>query len=413
MNANCDHLASHTLFPATPAQITESQRRRHKIWGEDDMTEEEYIQTDEDCAKKVYGRDGKLIVWVLAPRDVPETLDFKCSCRTFLRAAVVHFPPSFTDESKEITEQVYAYSIASVCTPPQHRGKGYAHHMMRLLHWILAPKSYLDPSMFPREWGSPPMRMAGMPEGQFSVLYSDIGDFYKDCGPTLDEEGWVIRGAENTAVWDVNEIPEALLSIPIGSSLNWKWLSESDIPSTLLIDGTYLKQPEKILFTFLPSSIESYQRDRSKMFWQKEQNPLIDTWGVEYRTAENNITAYATWSYELKPSSPRTLVFNRLRIPFITNSKVDPDSKSMRITLVYELFTRIFKMARAHKLTRIEAWDIPENVLGFVRESEGKVIERKEHLSAIKWYGKEGNGSVQWVFNERYVPDKFKVSKLS
>jgi len=51
-------LASHTLFLATPAQALETQRRRHKFWGGTDMTEEEYIQADNEASSGI-----ALYVW--------------------------------------------------------------------------------------------------------------------------------------------------------------------------------------------------------------------------------------------------------------------------------------------------------------------------------------------------------------
>jgi len=289
--------------------------------------------------------------------------------------------------------------------------------MMRLLHWILAPTSYLDPETFPvKEWGLPPPSVAKMNNAKFSVLYSDIGDFYKNCGPRPsneeEKEGWIIRGAGNTVVWNTYDLPDT--PAQDSSQWTWKYLSESEIPPLLRQDDSYLMQPgilkarsrrsetTQILFTFFPSPIESYQRDRSRMFWQRE-DPFIDKWGIVF-TAPNSIPdsdvlAFATWSYELKPSSPRSLVVTRFHI--------SPKSE-MPQALVLALITRLFDLAKIHRLEQIEVWDIPlehEVWARAVRETGGRVIERTEHLPAVKWYGKESvqSGEIEWVFNERYV----------
>ena len=65
--------------------------------------------------------------------------------------------------------------------------------MMRLLHWALAPLSALDNSEFPEEWGMPPERPSITSAISFSVLYSDVGEFfYKSCGPTPRSPGWEV-----------------------------------------------------------------------------------------------------------------------------------------------------------------------------------------------------------------------------
>lgn len=89
-------------------------------------------------------------------------------------------------------EDVQCYGIASVFTHIQERGKGYAKHMMRLLHWAIAPHALLPP--FPEVWGAPPNSVGN---ARFSVLYSDVGEnFYLQCSPGDDrDKGWVVRGA--------------------------------------------------------------------------------------------------------------------------------------------------------------------------------------------------------------------------
>src|ERR1700742_4024289 len=62
------------------------------------------------------------------------------------------------------------YGIASIFTPPRNRGKGYAAHMMHLLHWALAPEAALASSLFPSEWGNPPPRPQSPSNTGFSVL---------------------------------------------------------------------------------------------------------------------------------------------------------------------------------------------------------------------------------------------------
>ncbi|KAF5352910.1 hypothetical protein D9758_007887 [Tetrapyrgos nigripes] len=402
MDCDPDHpksdIASLSLFLATPAQAIESRRRTHKIWG-NGMTEEQYIERDDQCAESLCGRDGKFRVWWVWSNS--HELEGRCNSqgfwlrgmilihlsssplvKLFLRAGVVHRLNS------SASQQVACYGIASVFTPPTYRKRGYAQHMMSLLHWVLSPESL---STFPQEWGTPPPRIPELPNGQFSVLYSDIGNFYARCGSKLDEDGWIMRGA-NSVVWDASTLTPATFSPK--SSAKWKWLSENDVDGVILRDSELIqselrvKPSAKVSFTFLPSGgVEAFQRERQKIFWEKE-NPPMDRWGAVLDTTDAS-TVFATWTFELIPSKPRTLVVTRIR--------VDPGDEAQ----VHDLLRQAFEVAKEHKIAKMEVWDASEEIKGVLEQAGGQSIKRDEHLPAFKWYGIERSDDIEWVLNEK------------
>jgi len=85
--------------------------------------------------------------------------------------------------------------------------------MLRLLHYVLAPRDKLPP--FPEAWGAPPEENLG--DAHFSILYSGIGkDYYATCTIGEKEPGWVYPGML-TRVWDAKQEVEV-------DQEGWEWL---------------------------------------------------------------------------------------------------------------------------------------------------------------------------------------------
>ncbi|KAF5352965.1 hypothetical protein D9758_007932 [Tetrapyrgos nigripes] len=275
---------------------------------------------------------------------------------------------------------------------------------------LLHPHLYLDPTTFPKEWGSPPDRAVAMNDAQFSVLYSDVGpDFYAACGPTPDEEGWAVRGVGNTVVWDVDSNQSTVLHLGRGNGYPSTLYTTSFQDDDFIINSNTPKRKLKttklqVSFSFLPSRIEAYQRDGQKGFTEKE-NPPTERWGISYST-DNDILAFASWFFELKSSSPRALNITRLRFPSDADEdKANSFTETQRSQILEDIFTRIFTVAKEHRIEKVEIWDVPEEILslGILQGWGGQVVEREKHLSAFKWYGEERNEDVEWMNNERFA----------
>lgn len=119
-------------------------------------------------------------------------------------------------------KQVISYGIASVYTPANHRSKGYARHILQLVHYLIARESLLP--VYPETWGPKPD--IGPMDADFSVLYSGIGDkYYATCrqgdGPS-SKPGW-IRLPLTARTWDVSNAQTAT------SQEGWQWLGLNDL----------------------------------------------------------------------------------------------------------------------------------------------------------------------------------------
>lgn len=380
-------LSSLTLFPATPEQVQVSRRRTWPQWG-GKLTEEQYIEKSRLMDVMEHAANSKLITWILAPRDDPTSLDFMCSCETYRRRGLVQYRGS--NERKSEIQEVVCYGIASVCTPLDKRGRGYASHMMRLLHWVLSGRGagYNLPE-FPIEWGQPPPEVEQAGKGLFSVLYSDIGEFYQKTGPGLVESGgWETRDAVST-VWEVPQEPLDLQSNP-----GFTWLKREDIDQLWakdveLIKGSISDMPTLTGWTafvsFLPDEgVASFQFHRSIV--GTEDPVSLDIFGVERNHTNVGQPTYAVWSVDMHPLPP-TLIVIRLH----ATEKTFPD-----------LIQKIQGAARRHGIARMEIWNLPKDLVDLATPLGGKTFERDEHLPAIKWYGKGDTTSIRWVFNEKF-----------
>ncbi|KAF9462965.1 hypothetical protein BDZ94DRAFT_1219118 [Collybia nuda] len=383
-------LSSLSLFVATPEQITESRRRTCVQWARG-MTQEEYLARDAFTDRFENAANGKLITWVLAERNDPTSLNFLCSGETFRRKGVVW---RSTGGRAPQPEKVTCYAIASVFTPLENRKKGYAKHMMSLLHWVLAAEELLP--AFPAEWGSPPARVQHAGAGLFSALWSDIGkDVYRRCGIVPGQEGWVVFDPIST-IWNIQPEEPSPADTKEGGFLDWKWLDEDgvlklwesdaeDISGSLEVSKT-----APVSVAFLPDEgVAAFQHRRFEFFMA--EFPRGRHYGIVSGSAsvpfDENVV-FATWTMEVHPSAPRTLLVTRLRSPAKDFSR---------------LFEKLMQAAREYRLERIEIYNLGEELEKVAGSLGGEKIERDEHMPALMWYGPERTGEIGWLFNERSV----------
>lgn len=170
-----------------------------------------------------------------------DTVEINVECFRYRRHAFLK------KKGSEQVERVVTYGVQSVVTPVHHHralfcaqrvryctdqlGKGYARHLLKLLHYVIASPDALPP--FPSAWGAPPAELdpslrKAIPYATAAFLWSDVGPtFYEKC--TIGEQlpGYVMEEDKNRAlVWKV------LPSTGEGAhgKSDWEWLYESDVP---------------------------------------------------------------------------------------------------------------------------------------------------------------------------------------
>ncbi|KAJ7590695.1 hypothetical protein C8J56DRAFT_933618 [Mycena floridula] len=368
-------LASLSLYRASPDQVIESRRRTCVQWARG-ATVEEYLQLNQQIDEHQVSQNGNFITWVLTPRDHPTTLDFMSSCETFRRTGTV--------VRGTVAEDMTCYGIASVFTPSQNRGKGYARHMMQLLHWVLARQDFLP--TFPEEWGAPPQRVENCGDALVSALWSDVGPkIYTMSGMSsaAKRDGWVVRAPFST-IWSVSDLPAS-------NSVKgaWNWLSIDQFDELWLKESPRMvakmkESGSQVSFTYLPhGGVDTLQRMRV-LHQIRDIKPKIETWGV---ISAGEPVAYAGWTFDISPPNPPTLLVTRL--------EASPGQFE-------EMLGKMGEIAVRHGMEQIEVWNLPKDLGVLAAKFGGKELEREEHLPSFKWYGKESPEDVEWCFNERF-----------
>lgn len=261
---------------------------------------------------------------------------------------------------------------------------------MRLLHWVLAPPSSFSGKL-PEEWGQPPAVPEGFGTGIVSVLYSDVGsEFYKAAGPLPGEDGW---GAAPHIITTWN-LASAAVDTTDDGELQWRWLVQGQLKecwerdSELIIKETLptLSSNTKQAFTFLPrKGLGEHLYRRTDWFVRKMEHPP-KYWGMEATSGEENSSRpFVSWSFEMYPSHPRTLLITRLRCP--------------RHSLA-GMMSALFEYARALGIDKILAWNLPEELKEEATKIGGESAPADSHLASVKWYG-EGASSVEWLNSEK------------
>lgn len=302
---------------------------------------------------------------------------------SFRRVGIVARPGA---DGHPVSKEVACYGVASVFTPASKRNKGYAAHMMSLLHWILASNDALD-AQFPAEWGRPPV--ARLEDAAFSVLYSDVGDkfYHRNCSSLPGAQlGWVPTGLTTTA-WQPHQLA--------GDNGRWRWLSEDDAVAMLEEDVETMKRDTgeavrngAVACAFLPSGgVGRCSIQRVMRFTEQGTVSPLDYWGVRLdEDYDGAPLTFATWS--LETASSKDMVLTRLR----ATKDTFPG-----------LLAKIMDVALRNGIRKIEAWNLPSELAGLAAELGGKTTSREEHISSIRWYGPEEVGQIRWLFNEKYA----------
>lgn len=347
------------------------------------------------------------------PSDVPsDTLDFLCSVETFRRPIL--FRPSSQSPLNGGTAEVLrsvSYSIASVFTPPANRGKKYAQTMMTLLHDELRMEDNGSGLVVEEEDAEVGLEAAkGGKDGVVSFLYSDVGDFYSRAKEARSRKGWRIVGTERTTTWDLRSLTSSTPTTPQGFEA---------VPITTESLPSLANRDANLLRASLYSS-PSVAHDRFIV----EPTPGSFIWSTSRSThsfTSRNLSPPHTWGFELRPTGAATSdQWSFILLSFLAHTK---GVEVLRLRLATDeqtgeplpghatfLLNSAARLAQELGSEKVVGWNVHPSALDELGEKgvgKGVTEERKDHLSALAWYGPTtvdgGEPEVAWLVNETYA----------
>ncbi|KAG8759863.1 hypothetical protein FRC14_004824 [Serendipita sp. 396] len=275
-----------------------------------------------------------------------------------------------------------------------NRGKGYAKHMMRLLHYVLADPtlSQIFPPFPIDQWGAPPVIPQGLGRGIVSVLYSDVGaKFYEACGTAPGrDDGWTVKSPVGT-IW---KVPKRQDDVVANSGLkNIRWLTKEDQEQVwdedALLIQKEIREVTSLSFSFLPNNgLANYLQAWSLFYSPTASASEGGIWGarIEEEGDRSNL-AFATWCLDPGREGPGTMLITRLRAT----------SEQFLI-----LLDAAFEAARQFGLEQVEIWNLERSLVDIGRKLGGETSEREDHLSSLAWYGNGNKEEVEWWYNEKF-----------
>ncbi|KAJ3055828.1 hypothetical protein HK097_009031 [Rhizophlyctis rosea] len=220
LDTTASETAAFIVRRATPEQIRQAWTNNHVSWGAPDLELDQYIQREILLGQTPFATDRE--TWVLAPTDAPsDTLDFVAACETYRR-------PMLLGDGKGGVKEGVCVSIASVFTPEQHRGKGYAGMLLTvIMEMIKADETVLASTLY-SEVGKTYYAKFGWDYAP-SYVGTILVESYPETNPSTPPTP-ILASEIATVIWeDVDvlteemktNISETFLVLPTAEAIQW------------------------------------------------------------------------------------------------------------------------------------------------------------------------------------------------
>lgn len=386
------------LTQPTHAERTATWTATHPQWGAA-LSLDAYIARENYLQTIPLARDGGLTQWILTTASgTPDARPVLSSCESLRKPCLVAGPAGPDGGAASVRDGV-AHGIASVFTPPEYRGYGYASKMMSLLGPRLA------------NWQGEPMKaasnvdntVAAPADGQvaFSVLYSDIGKtFYA-------KNGWP---AFESSHLEFTPTPRSTQSSSNPALL--RTITFDDIADLCALDTRLLRarlssadssgSPGKTRVALYPT--------RDAILWHLMREDFMTRHifsdatptarGALYGEAGKRVWALWTRGYYGGLKNPE--VGNTLHILRLVIEDEDGSDDEFLAEALEAIFSKAREEAAEWKVNVVEMWNPSTRVRDLVDRAgvPHEFVEReKDSIASLMWYGE---GDVEWVVNEKF-----------
>jgi len=257
-----------------------------------------------------------------------------------------------------------------------------------------------------------------------SVLYSDVGDFYKKCQRRHALEsrrvGWEIRDAREV-VWRVGDAgverwlgKDATAEGSSSGSERVAEIREDDFERICAKDAELLRRQvadsgttastttstKTTTFTALPTADQiAWAQIRAKFYQEVGAVPqarkeagvqLPGHWGYEVAGGADGHGSGEEWGFVLWTYSFPKSALTILRLRCCSQ-------RQLRV-----LLGRVWEVAKEQGMDKVTAWNVDENLL---ERTGWRNVEREDSLPALAWYGDGEGGAkgVEWICNEHWA----------
>ncbi|KAJ3298920.1 hypothetical protein HK104_010154 [Borealophlyctis nickersoniae] len=341
------------LREATPDQVLKTWTNSHNEWGKG-LSLSQYHDRERFLSSYPFAKQG-VTSWVLVPASDPTTLNILSACETYAR-------PCVANNEGELVEGK-CFSVASVFTPEEHRGMGYARTMMtKVLEAVKAKEGAIA-----------------------STLYSDVGPLF------YAKLGWVVHPSVTArlTIPQSDDALEALLSNllgPTGTNDGVTTLTIDTAATLLQFDIPHIKAhiastPSSFAVLPTPECFE-WMFARSQFYARHYRNiQQLSVCGVQCP----GFNAFVLWAHDFKEG---VLTVAR----FWAASE-----EGARVLLIAAI-----KEAKSAGLSEIRLWD--PNLEGSLKgvQKHFQVENRSSSLSSLAYFG-PGVGERKWLYNENYA----------
>ncbi|KAI4662670.1 uncharacterized protein J4E79_003979 [Alternaria viburni] len=344
----------------------------------DSLSLAQYLKEGQWLATVPLARDGGMTTWILVHQDQgPGERRILCSCESFSKR-------SLTSDTSGIISENIVHGVASVFSPSEYRGRGYAARMMRELARTL------------HTWQAEGQPCVG------STLYSDIGkEFYAKLGWLPNSTNSHMELQPCAIAWPSPATP--VIEEEIGDLCK----RDEDLVRSRMAIPT---REVKTRFTIIPGLDHMLWHISKEVFATKHLFDRIpNAKGAIAGPSGSQVWALWTHRYYSHPDAMMEVDETATRLSSDAAKLPEPAMYEQQAVYLRAVLQAAQAEATEWKLDVVKLWDPTPLVRDMLARSGLKleVVEREnDSIASLLWYNADGGVSDEiplWLNNEHYA----------